>query len=352
VARWTGALTHRAEHIEATAAAAREQGRRSAADELLIVLAHDLHNHLTPLRWRIDLLRVNAVEEDRPRDVCDTEMALRVVERLSRLVSDLLDVGRLDQGLFAVQPVPVELVALARSAAQELASPDVAIHPEGVKELLAAVDPDRLRQAIENLLGNAIKHSPKGKAVLIRIRTEMDADSAQRMALIEVMDQRPGVPPELLPSLFARFAKGRHSKGRIRRTGADSCRGSLLAPARESPPCRSSYPFQRPEAAARQTALREHSGQNESQLLRSPRGSRAAFPQTPSTEEKRAPFPCSVQCPPRLLRRRMARRRSAERTLKRFQGRVREADRLRRDIEPAKILRARAGKVRRRPADP
>lgn len=213
VARWTGTLTHRAEHIEATAAAAREQGRRSAADELLIVLAHDLHNHLTPLRWRLDLLRVNAVEEDRPRDVRDTEMALRVVERLSRLVSDLLDVGRLDQGLFAVQPVSVELVALARSAAQELASPDVAIHMDGAKEVLAAVDPDRLRQALENLLGNAIKHSPKGKAVLIRIRTEMDAESAQRMALIEVMDQGPGVPPELLPSLFARFAKGRHSKG-------------------------------------------------------------------------------------------------------------------------------------------
>jgi two-component system OmpR family sensor kinase len=213
VARWTGALTHRAELVEATTAAAIVKGRQSAADELLLVLAHDLHNHLTPLRWRIELLRLNAAEEDRQRDGRDAEMALSVVDRLARLVTDLLDVGRLDQGLFSVQPVPVDLVALARSAGQEFATPEVAVHVEGLPELLAAADPDRMRQALENLIGNAVKHTPSGKAVSIRIRTDIDPISAKRMAIIEVTDQGPGVPAEILPVLFERFAKGTNSKG-------------------------------------------------------------------------------------------------------------------------------------------
>lgn len=140
-------------------------------------------------------------------------MALQSVDWLARLVTDLLDVGRLDQGLFAVQPVRLDLVALARSAAQELATPEVTVQVEGPQELLAAADPVRMRQALENLIGNAIKHSPRGKAVFIRIRTEIDSVTVRRMAILEVSDQGPGVPPEVLPFLFDRFAKGASSKG-------------------------------------------------------------------------------------------------------------------------------------------
>lgn len=69
----------------------------------------------------------------------------------------------------------------------------------------------------------------------------------------------------------------------------------------------------------------------------------ASHPHILLSNEQGIRLPYSVQCPPRLLRRRMARRRSAERILKRFWGRVREADRLGRDIEPAKGRSERAG---------
>ena len=122
VSRWVGMIAQRAELTERIATEAREQGRRVAADELIATLAHDLGNLLAPVKGRIDLLQRRARREDRPRDLRDVEEAARAVNRVVSLVADLLDSSRLEQGLFALNRQPADLVDLVRETCAALAT--------------------------------------------------------------------------------------------------------------------------------------------------------------------------------------------------------------------------------------
>ncbi|WP_438027863.1 ATP-binding protein [Sorangium sp. So ce233] len=211
VSHWIGAVTHRAELVEQVTSAALAQGRRQAAEELITVLAHDLRNYLAPLMSRLELLRRRAELDGRPDDLRDLDRATYSIERLGQLVSDLLDVGRLEQGLFEIAPASMDLAALARDTAQALGTPSVDVRVEGPAELTAVADKARLRQALENLVSNAIKHSPAGKSVLIRLSSELLTDKEH--VHIDVVDHGAGVPPELLPRIFDRFVTGGNAAG-------------------------------------------------------------------------------------------------------------------------------------------
>ncbi|WP_437579023.1 ATP-binding protein [Sorangium sp. So ce887] len=211
VSRWIGALTHRAELVEQVTTAAVAQGRRQAAEELITVLAHDLRNYLGPLMSRLDLLHGRAELDARDEDLRDLGRASDSVARLGQLISDLLDVGRLEQGLFEIVPATVDLVALAQETARTLGSPGVEIRVEGPPELVVVADKARVRQALDNLVSNAIKHSPRGKWVLIKLSS--DLRSGKEHAHIDVIDHGSGVPPELLPRIFDRFVSGGKASG-------------------------------------------------------------------------------------------------------------------------------------------
>ena len=212
VSRWVGMIAQRAELTERIATEAREQGRRVAADELIATLAHDLGNLLAPVKGRIDLLQRRARREDRPRDQRDVEEAARAVNRVVSLVADLLDSSRLEQGLFALNRQPADLVDLVRETCAALATNSVPIRVDvSRQDVVLAVDPNRIRQALENVISNAIKFSPAGAAVVV----ELDVESAGAgcWAVVTVSDQGPGIPPELFPRLFDRFARGPGSSG-------------------------------------------------------------------------------------------------------------------------------------------
>ena len=131
VAHWIGALTHRAELVEQVTSAALAQGRRQAAEELITVLAHDLRNYLTPLMGRLGLLHRRAELDGRVDDCATPTGRPSSVARLGQLISDLLDVGRIEQGLFEIAPTPMDLVSLARDIAVALGTPSVEIRVEG-----------------------------------------------------------------------------------------------------------------------------------------------------------------------------------------------------------------------------
>jgi two-component system OmpR family sensor kinase len=212
VSRWVGMIAQRAELTERIATEAREQGRRVAADELIATLAHDLGNLLAPVKGRIDLLQRRARREDRPRDQRDVEEAARAVNRVVSLVADLLDSSRLEQGLFALNRQPADLVDLVRETCVALATDTVPIRVDvSTQDVVLAMDPNRIRQALENLLSNAIKFSPAGAAVVVEL--DVEATDAGCWAVVTISDQGPGIPPELFPRLFDRFARGPGSSG-------------------------------------------------------------------------------------------------------------------------------------------
>ena len=133
---------------------------------------------------------------------------MRTVDRLNRLVRDLLDTARLEQGLFTVALQPVDLVELVRETIADLALAEGAVDLRAPHdELVVHADPLRLRQALENLLSNALGVQPDGQAVVIQL------DAREPDATVTIEDCGPGIPSNLLPRLFERFALGSGSAG-------------------------------------------------------------------------------------------------------------------------------------------
>jgi signal transduction histidine kinase len=211
VSRWVANAAQHAELAERSAAASVEQGRRLAAEELVTVLAHDLRNHLAPIRGRLDMLHRRAVREQHAANLHDTAELRKSIDRFGRLISDLLDIARIDQGLFEVTTEPLDLAALVREAAAALEVPGTEIEVEAPPEVQVVADPARIRQAVENLLANAVQHAPTGTPVSV-VMTRADS-APQPTVVVTITDHGPGIEPALLPRLFERFARSATSAG-------------------------------------------------------------------------------------------------------------------------------------------
>jgi signal transduction histidine kinase len=211
VARWVGLLAEHSELTQQLAVDAAMRERYGAAEELLAVVAHDLRNHLASLRGRLDLLKRRAMaggDEDHARDAA---MAVVGVDRLGRLVDDLLDAERLERGLFDVRPEALNLVALVREVKDRFDAERVSIEVQAPAEIWLAADPRRVRQALENVVANAVKHSPANGRVTIEVASaHRDAAAG---AQVSIQDEGPGVPSELVPRLFERFGRSGSSAG-------------------------------------------------------------------------------------------------------------------------------------------
>jgi two-component system OmpR family sensor kinase len=212
-ARWVGMVAHRAELLEEIERNAVEQGRRSAAEEVITVLAHDLRNYLSPVVLRLYSVRHRAEAARRADDLQDTNLALNGLARLNALLSNLLDVARLDEGIFEMHVEPVDIVALVKEAASVLSTSEHHVIVKATDAVVVAADPIRIRQCVDNLLGNAIAHSPKGGAVSVFIAPQLK--DGRMWGCVEIVDEGPGIPEELLPHLFERFLTGRTQKGGV-----------------------------------------------------------------------------------------------------------------------------------------
>jgi signal transduction histidine kinase len=128
----------------------------------------------------------------------------RNVDRLLRLVDDLLTVARAESGRFTVQPGDDDLATIAADAAQSARAAahakDVEVRAE-VEPARARVDATRIAQAVDNLLANAVKFTPPGGLVRIRVAPRV----GDRTVVLEVADSGIGIPPEDRERLFERF---------------------------------------------------------------------------------------------------------------------------------------------------
>lgn len=211
IGRWVGSVAHRAELAEEIGRNAVEQGRRAVAEELVTILAHDLRNFVSPISARLQLLRRRAGQDDRAADVRDSEAAMTAVNRLTRLIADMLDVARIDQGVFDLVVAPIDLAAVASDVSKTLSTPTHEIRVAAAGEVIVQADEGRLTQCVENIVTNAIRHSPRNAPVVILIaKTRSERGE---LGSLEVVDEGPGIPMDVMPRLFERFSKGEASNG-------------------------------------------------------------------------------------------------------------------------------------------
>jgi two-component system sensor histidine kinase VicK len=179
-------------------------------------VSHELRTPLTSIKATVETLRDGAMDDLAVRDLFLASIEAET-DRLIRLVNDLLLLSRADSEALNLRRHAVNLTALARETLERLNlhSPNHRLNlAEGKNHLtsLAWADPDRVEQVLVNLLDNAIKYSPTGSTVTVRVNGQSDKE-----ALIQIMDEGTGIPEEELPRIGQRFY--RTDKARTRSQG-------------------------------------------------------------------------------------------------------------------------------------
>ncbi|MBI3977676.1 MAG: sensor histidine kinase [Chloroflexi bacterium] len=195
-----GALVAARREAEVRLREAQEERRRR--EMFTSAVGHDLKNLMTPILGTTQLLlrRGQQLSEEDQRLLSTVHsQALN----LNRLVADLLDVSRIEAGRFAVEREPTDLAALSRRIveAQQTTTARHRIRLEAPKALAGRWDPDRLAQVLTNLLGNAVKYSPDGGEILVRIGEQ------EGQTTVCVCDQGIGLSPEEIPLLFQPYSR-------------------------------------------------------------------------------------------------------------------------------------------------
>jgi two-component system OmpR family sensor kinase len=208
IARWLGALAQRAELFDKVRMEESARARMTAAEQILAVLSHDLRNYLTPLAARLQFLELT-LERGQALTPGAFAPALAGIARISRLTNTWLDLARLDQGLFELELSRVDLSVVLRDIGAALGTPRTEVQVTVPPELVVVGDAERLRQAIENVVTNAVRHSPKGRPVRL-VAEDVPSENGIR---VTVSDEGPGIAPEMLPHLFERFVTSRPAHG-------------------------------------------------------------------------------------------------------------------------------------------
>lgn len=215
------------------AALERERRARKAAedevhtrDEVLAMVAHDLRNPLGAINTTTALLTSGRIdsEEWAPR----LQVIRSSTERMGRLIQDLLDIANLESGTFridtlatAVEPVIEEVTAALAAQADDAG---VALSCEletDLPEVLA--DRGRMLQVLSNLMGNAVRFTPRGGSIVLRARHFGDA------VLFGVSDTGPGIAAEEITRLFDSAWQAEHARSDGTGRGLAIARGIVEA---------------------------------------------------------------------------------------------------------------------------
>ncbi len=173
-----------------------------ARDEFLSIASHELKTPITSLRLQLEMMNRNVKMKEVEKPIVN---AIRQVDRLTLLVNDLLDVGRLESGKMNYHLKVIYLSDLVKEVTE-------AIHPQfsasgtqleirGESNPAVMVDSYRMEQALVNLLNNALKYGA-GKPVIVSVTTK------NNQAQLTVMDHGMGIPETLVSKIFDKFERG------------------------------------------------------------------------------------------------------------------------------------------------
>lgn len=191
----------------------------SEKNEFMGIAAHDLKNPLGAIRGYAEMLEEDS-EDIPPGEVADIAAKIKKSANLMfALVSNLLDVNRIEQGKMELELAPCDLWDKVREAVEcyrdRAAAKGIALHFDaGERPPLVMADANQLTQILDNLVSNAVKYSPPNKNIYVR--TARAGDSVRA----EVRDEGPGISAEDQKRLFGKFARltarptaGEHSTG-------------------------------------------------------------------------------------------------------------------------------------------
>jgi len=204
-------VTERTEALQVRDAQLLDANRRK--DEFLATLAHELRNPLAPVRNALQVLRLKG--QGSPDVQWASELIDRQVQAMSRLIDDLMDVGRINQGKIELRRERLELARVLQDAV-ETTRPliDDAGHELQLslpkQKLLLDADPTRLSQAFMNLLNNAAKYMDRGGRIEVSVLTDGEE------VVVSVKDSGIGIPPDRLDGVFEMFSQVESALSRSR----------------------------------------------------------------------------------------------------------------------------------------
>lgn len=208
------------QHLSDSFKSMREQLTEAAEDReeaiklrdlFFSVAAHELKTPLTSLVGQAELMqrrvqRDNTLPERHQRSL---SVIIAQAHRLNRMISSLLDISRLEHGQLSLALAPLDLGKLVKQVVDEVL-PTLDHHSilymSHAETVLVLGDELRLEQVIQNLINNAVKYSPDGGQVEVRLAHDAG------MALLSVTDHGIGIPQSALPNLFQRFFRAANAE--------------------------------------------------------------------------------------------------------------------------------------------
>jgi PAS domain S-box-containing protein len=176
-------------------------------DEFLSIASHELRTPVTSIKGYTQLSKMLIKEGDLETSEEYLDIALDQIDRMSRLILELLDVSRIETGRLEIRREPIVWAQFVRDLVHRhhTAVSDRRFHvsiPDDQKIVIG--DRDRLEQVLGNLLENAVKYSPDGSDVTVTVEDKSDS------FVTAVCDRGIGIPTDELAQVFERFHRGRH----------------------------------------------------------------------------------------------------------------------------------------------
>jgi signal transduction histidine kinase len=183
------------------------EAQTKEAKLLMSILSHDLRNPLNAIITGVSLLRRRGtLDENDARTLAQISAS---AERMAQMIGQLLDLtqSRLAGGI-SIHPQRIDLHLLCARLIEEskIANPDRVLRLEMSGDGEGEWDPDRLMQALDNLVSNALKHGESGAPVSMTVH-----DEGERV-LVEVHNEGEPIPEAMLPHIFERFRRGAHDR--------------------------------------------------------------------------------------------------------------------------------------------
>lgn len=179
----------------------------TSREEFLAIVSHDLRNPIGAAASCAEMLLEDAAFEQLDPEVKHwVHFMKRNVDSALRLISDLLDVERISQGKVILKPKAICIGDIAREAVDNFglaAAAKTILLRATPPDIRCEVfcDPDRVRQIISNIVGNAVKFTPDGGVITVSVKPDAE------FVRVSILDTGPGIPKDKLNKIFARFAQ-------------------------------------------------------------------------------------------------------------------------------------------------